>query len=271
MAKKPIKWTPKKIGLIVAAVLVVTAIGSHQGRSSDQESRNLPQSNTSAMSSESTAEQTKKTEKAAEKAAEEKKTEEEAAEKEIAEQQADKSAVPLSKAVSSVEKAVKKTYGSNCKVDYDENTATINLWPEGVGDEAFAAANGDDSSYKAWNKRVSEAETLSPDMQKELKGAGYPGMSVVVNILNDLNKDNALLTVTDGKVTYNWVDDEKENLASQKTAETESDIIVYLPEDGDCYHEEDCRTLKDYKQPVTLDEAINRGYKPCGVCNPPTK
>lgn|GEM_PF-6073010 len=256
MAKKPIKWTPKKIGLIVAAVLVVAAIGSNRNGNTDEDLRSSPQASTTAVSSASPEKQ--------EKAPME-----------------DAQTVPLEQAVSQVDTYVKKNYGPNYKVSNDETTATINLWPKGVGDEAFAAANGDDNSLKSWNKRASKAKKLSTDMRTKLKDAEYPGMSVVVNILNDLNKENALLTVTDGTVTYNWVDDEKKNLAAQaaqqetaqtvapETAARNTDIIVYLPEEGDHYHNEDCRTLKDYKEPVSLAEAIDRGYTPCGVCHPP--
>lgn len=236
----------------------------------ETEEKEPEEQNKKAETAEKKVEKEAESKKQAEKATEEK-TDNEKAEKEKAEQKADTSTVPLSKAVSRVEKTVSKTYGSNCKVDYDETTATINLWPEGVGDEAFAAANGDESSYKAWNKRVSKARKLSADMHEKLANDGYPGMSVIVNLQNDLSQENTLLTVKDETVTYNWVNEEKKNQTSQETAAAESEIIVYLPEDGDCYHDEDCRTLKDYKQPVTLDEAIKMGYRPCGICEPPTK
>ena len=43
---------------------------------------------------------------------------------------------------------------------------------------------------------------------------------------------------------------------------------VYVTDTGDCYHEEWCSYLKS-KHPVTLQQAINQGYRPCSYCNPP--
>ena len=56
---------------------------------------------------------------------------------------------------------------------------------------------------------------------------------------------------------------------AQPEPETEREIIVYLPENGEKYHYEDCWTLKGNGRPVTLEEAKRLGYEPCGVCNPP--
>lgn len=43
---------------------------------------------------------------------------------------------------------------------------------------------------------------------------------------------------------------------------------VYVTDTGDCYHEEWCSYLES-KHPVTLQQAINQGYRPCSYCNPP--
>ena len=41
---------------------------------------------------------------------------------------------------------------------------------------------------------------------------------------------------------------------------------VYVGATGDCYHSESCRTLRGQKIPISRDDAIRRGYKPCKVC-----
>lgn len=46
------------------------------------------------------------------------------------------------------------------------------------------------------------------------------------------------------------------------------EIIVYVTETGAKYHRENCRTLKDSKIEITLEDA-KRSYEPCGICNPP--
>jgi superfamily II DNA/RNA helicase len=209
----------------------------------------------------------------AKKAAAEKKAEKAKA----AQQQAEKeesSTVPLSQAVSLVETSVKKTYGKNYRINYDDQSVTIQVWQNNASEEAVAAANGDAGSLKSWSKLVSGAKKYSSSMRAKLSEAGYPGMSVKVDVLNDLNRDNVLFTAVNGSETYNWVDTEMQKLAAQaartQPSSQKSEVIVYLPEKGECYHNEDCRTLADYKEPVTLGEAISRGYRPCGVCDPPS-
>lgn len=46
-------------------------------------------------------------------------------------------------------------------------------------------------------------------------------------------------------------------------------MIVIITKTGECYHYDDCRTLRSRIE-VTLQDAVNHGYRPCQVCNPPT-
>jgi hypothetical protein len=44
---------------------------------------------------------------------------------------------------------------------------------------------------------------------------------------------------------------------------------VFITETGVKYHRHSCRHLKRSREELTLDEARQRGYEPCGVCKPP--
>ena len=44
---------------------------------------------------------------------------------------------------------------------------------------------------------------------------------------------------------------------------------VYITNTGECYHTSTCRYLKKSKISITLQEAVNRGYRACKVCKPP--
>lgn len=48
------------------------------------------------------------------------------------------------------------------------------------------------------------------------------------------------------------------------------EIIVYITKTGSKYHRAGCKHLKKSSIPITLEEAKERGYTPCKVCNPPT-
>ncbi|MCP4712261.1 MAG: hypothetical protein GY869_26865 [Planctomycetes bacterium] len=47
------------------------------------------------------------------------------------------------------------------------------------------------------------------------------------------------------------------------------EIIVFITKSGKKYHRPDCSSLSKSKIPLTLNEAIARGYTPCTRCKPP--
>jgi len=55
----------------------------------------------------------------------------------------------------------------------------------------------------------------------------------------------------------------------EKKPEISEETTVYITRTGKKYHTGDCRYLSKSKIPITLKEAIERGYTPCSVCGPP--
>lgn len=55
----------------------------------------------------------------------------------------------------------------------------------------------------------------------------------------------------------------------QQPQQTSKKIIVYITKTGKKYHRAGCRYLSKSSIPITLEEAKNRGYTPCSVCDPP--
>jgi micrococcal nuclease len=49
------------------------------------------------------------------------------------------------------------------------------------------------------------------------------------------------------------------------------DTRVYVTNSGKKYHREDCGSLGRSKIEVSLEDAIQSGYEPCKVCNPPVR
>lgn len=49
------------------------------------------------------------------------------------------------------------------------------------------------------------------------------------------------------------------------------DTPVYVTNSGKKYHREDCGSLGRSKIGVSLEDAIQSGYEPCKVCNPPVR
>ncbi|NWF95847.1 MAG: hypothetical protein HXY34_06860 [Candidatus Thorarchaeota archaeon] len=47
------------------------------------------------------------------------------------------------------------------------------------------------------------------------------------------------------------------------------DVTVYVTETGSKYHRLGCQYLAHGSIPMTLRDAVSRGYTPCSVCHPP--
>lgn len=48
-----------------------------------------------------------------------------------------------------------------------------------------------------------------------------------------------------------------------------SSVVVWVTNTGFKYHSEGCRYLKRSCNPIELEEAKAKGYKPCSRCEPP--
>lgn len=49
---------------------------------------------------------------------------------------------------------------------------------------------------------------------------------------------------------------------------TTNSVTVYITNTGSKYHRSGCRYLSKSKIPISLSDAISRGYGACSVCNP---
>jgi len=56
----------------------------------------------------------------------------------------------------------------------------------------------------------------------------------------------------------------------EKKPKVSEDTTVFITRTGKKYHADNCRYLSKSKIPITLKDAIERGYTPCSVCNPPS-
>lgn len=59
------------------------------------------------------------------------------------------------------------------------------------------------------------------------------------------------------------------SLLSSVAYAASGDTIVYRTKTGECYHTKNCSYLKSSYE-LTLQDAVNRGLRPCSRCHPPT-
>ena len=48
-----------------------------------------------------------------------------------------------------------------------------------------------------------------------------------------------------------------------------ADTTVYITDTGECYHTGSCSCLRKSRHAVTLQSAVNSGYRACSKCDPP--
>jgi len=62
---------------------------------------------------------------------------------------------------------------------------------------------------------------------------------------------------------------DKLRAASSQPASDPDEIIVYVTKAGRKYHRKGCYHLRKSSRPITLREAVEKGYEPCSHCKPP--
>ncbi|MDD2955815.1 MAG: hypothetical protein PHD67_05805 [Oscillospiraceae bacterium] len=88
-------------------------------------------------------------------------------------------------------------------LEYDETGVTINVASEGIAAEIYALMeNGSAEGLQGWETMKTNMADMSDSIVEYLETMGYSDMLVTVNVLNDQNRDNVLLCLTNGEVLY---------------------------------------------------------------------
>ena len=107
---------------------------------------------------------------------------------------------------SMIELSIKQGF-DNYTVDTQDDTIVVSVWQDGIAMGAASAQYGDSSAQSAWETMKDSAVEMSSSFKELARTAGRDDITVVMNVLNDQNQDNTLLTVIDGAVTYDCLDD----------------------------------------------------------------
>lgn len=103
-----------------------------------------------------------------------------------------------------IESFIKDNF-ENYDVSCEENAITVNLWMDGLANNAMLAASGNAEAQESWNSVVEGTQSYSTTTSETVDSLGLDDVVVVVNILNDQNTENVLLSVINGVVIYDSV------------------------------------------------------------------
>lgn len=96
-------------------------------------------------------------------------------------------------------------FGDDCAISVEGYVYTVNVWQEGLAQTAMLAQAGGKDAKEAWDKIVYTTMQVSDSLQELLTASGYGDYMVQIQVLNDQNHDNTLLTVIMGMASYNCV------------------------------------------------------------------
>ena len=97
---------------------------------------------------------------------------------------------------------LKSSFGSDYSLVYDQGGVTISLVKEDAALAAALAKKGNNEGVKTWGIFVDSMQGLSTQLQEILNQNGFSDMFVTVQLFDKEDKENALIIVVDGKVTY---------------------------------------------------------------------
>lgn len=108
-----------------------------------------------------------------------------------------------------VEYAASQSYAEDkYKVDYDDSGITLSVWGDNLAMGATLASSGDENAKAEWESSVVEPFVeMNKQIVEQAKQNGLDDAIIMTNIINDLNQDNTLLSVLNGTVIYDCVND----------------------------------------------------------------
>lgn len=102
----------------------------------------------------------------------------------------------------------KESMGDTAEVTYtiDGNIITFNANVDGAVETVYYASTGNEHYIDVWNQVIESLKTNNAAVIEECKQSGYE-VHIIYNVLNDHNPDNCLLTLLDGSVLYDCVNE----------------------------------------------------------------
>ncbi|MEY8386708.1 hypothetical protein AALC17_05310 [Oscillospiraceae bacterium 38-13] len=91
----------------------------------------------------------------------------------------------------------------NYNISSEDNTITVNIWMDGIAIELAAIQeNGGDASNESWMALKEGIGAMSDSICEVIDAGGREDVYFSLNLLNDQNLDNTLLSMLDSVIIY---------------------------------------------------------------------
>lgn len=89
----------------------------------------------------------------------------------------------------------------------DKETVTVSVWQEGLTAAAVAAKSEGGDTLDKWNEMKGNIQYMAKSNYELMETCGIEDGHLLLNVLNDQNKDNVLLSYMDGACLYDAVNE----------------------------------------------------------------
>lgn len=108
-----------------------------------------------------------------------------------------------------IEASLKENFNNNyeVKVDEDAKIITINVWNDGIVQELAMAQQGEQKYIDDWNNLSEILRHTSETVYSSRNTFDLPDYHISLNLINNVNKENTLLTTLDNVIVYRALND----------------------------------------------------------------
>lgn len=115
-------------------------------------------------------------------------------------------AIPAEEMMKLLEDAMQAGFENNFTITLEGYLYTVNVWQDGLAMTAALAQIGNEDAVEEWKQIGVETGKASASLQELLEQNGYGDYMININVLNDENPENILLSAMWGIVTDNCME-----------------------------------------------------------------
>lgn len=123
--------------------------------------------------------------------------------------------------LASLDSSLRQSYGNNYILSDNGKVLSISIWKNGLATEAEMAISNGGEELDSWSSMRSAIQTLADTIYKAL-GQTSDQRHVELNLLNDTNTDNVLLSFYDAECIYDAVEDASGSTPDSSDAENQA-------------------------------------------------
>lgn len=123
--------------------------------------------------------------------------------------------------LASLDSSLRQSYGNNYILSDNGKVLSISIWKNGLATEAEMAISNGGEELDSWSSMRSAIQTLADTIYQAL-GQTSDQRHVELNLLNDTNTDNVLLSFYDAECIYDAVEDASGSTPDSSDAENQA-------------------------------------------------